>query len=256
MIDTVILILFLYFFYSGWCKGLLLTILGPILLVFCSIASYVYYVKTGNIIASLLISIIGPFTLNIAFSFLIRLSRTATKDDQPTFSLGKFFGGCLSLSWGGIVVLLILFLVMILPGDFQWLNNIQAAVAESRSYKMIGVLTNNKAPAEAFNFNKLKETLTDPKRMKKVESTQEFKDFIDDPLIHELFSDDETNRQIQERSISELLSNPKIQSILQDEEALKKYIALYQTILEAGELDVGESEEEKSKPRIIELDKL
>ena len=50
--------------------------------------------------------------------------------------------------------------------------------------------------------------------------------------MQDLFSDEETTEQIQNKDYAKLLSNPKFQAVFKDEQLLRKIIALNKVILE------------------------
>ncbi len=232
--DYIALFILSYFFYRGWRKGFLRTILGPIALLACCIAAFLYYQESQNIAISFLICIIGPFALTILVSVLLKLWNK-TVNDKITYSpLSRFSGGTFSLLWGGGYVVMFLLFIAFIPLKFEWFTKIQNDVTESKSYALVSQWTDNKIPATALDIGEISQAFKDPEKLKDLESTSEFKDLIEDERFKEIFTDEEIAEYIQTKNFSQLLTNPKIHALLQDKEVIDKIFAFNKKIMADG----------------------
>ncbi len=249
--DYIILGLLVIFFIMGWQKGLLRTLLGPISLIVGSIVGYIYYQKTGNLVISLLISIVGPFIMNIACGLLINAAKKSQANQEDAPILGRFLGGILSLLWSGSILILTILLIGLIPGKTPWLEKIQKAINTSHTYTFIYEKFKEKIPS-VENIKNLNTAIQDPERIKDLQSTEEFQTVFNSDVIKQLYSDEETAKQLQEKDMGKLLTNPKVQSavqaIINDPELLKKFMSLQEKIITAQ----ATNEKSPPKPKVIE----
>jgi len=114
---------------------------------------------------------------------------------------------------------------------FGWLEKIQDDVVASKSYTMIHQFMENRAPATSGDIKKLTAIFQNPDKLKQFQSTKEFKALMADDSLKEIFSDKEIVEQIQNKDYGKLMTNPKIQSVFQNEQVLKKMFALNKKIM-------------------------
>lgn len=250
--DYVVLISIIYFFYKGWKKGVLRTLLGPISLVIGGYVGFAHYQKTQDMITGLLICIISPFILTILGSAILKIWHSAVekKDYIPTPS--RFIGGIFSALWGSTYLIMMLVMIAIIPAKFEWFEPIQKNVAMSNSYIFVNEWLSKKVPAASFDIKKLTSAFEDPETLRRVESTKEYNDLMSDPNLKEIFTDEETAKQIEEKNYTQLLSNSKIQAVFQDEALLKKVFALNKKILQDDPAE--ETTQEPAQPKIINIE--
>ena len=221
-----------YFFYNGWRKGFLKTLLGPISLIAGCVIGYSHYQKTQNIATSLAICVISPFIINILASMILKLWHKAVNNDIPPSMISRLSGSAFSILWGGSYVAIMLILIAVVPLRFGWFEKVQNDVLGSRSYALINERVGDKIPDGLLDIKKVVSILQDPAKLEKFESSEEFKVLKKDTRLKELFADEETAEQIRNKDYGGLLSNPKMQSVFQDKELLKKIFALNKRIAE------------------------
>lgn len=232
MTDTVVLILLGYLFYAGWSKGFLRTLLGPLSLILACMAGFSYYQHTRSLVPSLMIGILGPFILNILFSFSINVWHTTVNQGTPPSTLSRVLGCGFSLLWGGSYLILVLISIMIIPADFSWLKAMREDLRHSQTHAVLSRWIAEKTPLKTMDIPKITAMLQDPVHRPQIESLEEYKSLMEEDALKEVFSDEETLRQIQEKNIAELLANPKIQAALQNEEIVKKLLDLNVKIIQ------------------------
>ncbi len=245
--DYITIAAFLYFFFNGWRKGFLKTLLGPLSLIIGCFAGFAYYQKTQNMAMSLGISILGPFAINILASIVLRLWHKAVNGDIPLSPINRISASALSILWGGSYLALMLLLIGITPLKISWFEKMQNDVLASKSYAFIDRQIGNKMPDTILDVKKITGLLKDPEKLEKFQSTEEFKALSSDELLKDILSDEETAEQIKSQDYGALLANPKIQEVFQNEELLKKIFALNKRIAE-------ELPEEESDPKIIRIE--
>ena len=236
MTDYIVAGLFSFFIFRGALKGFLCTLLGPFSLLVSFIAAFIYFRCTQNLLISLAISILCPFILHLIFAILLRIWHKAI----PVSLLSRIAGACFSTLWSGSIVVLVIILISLAPKELTWFQKIQNNVLESRSFAFIKKCTGNKIPNAISNINKITDAFRDPKKTKKLASTEEFKEIMEHEQFQALFSDEETAKQIQDKNIPELLTNPKIQSLLNNKDLLKKFLNLNEKIIEKKNAETAE----------------
>ena len=249
--DYITLGAFLYFFFNGWRKGFLKTLLGPISLIAGCLIGYGYYQRTQNIAIGLGICIIGPFIINILASILLKLWHKAVNSDVPPPTISRLLASAFSILWGGSYLVMMLILIAVSPLKFGWFEKAQKDVLESRSYAFINARLGDRIPSGLLDIKKVTDILQDPAKFEKFESTQEFKALREDTRLKELLSDEETAEQIRNKDYGKLLSNHKMQAVFQDKELLKKMFALNKKLAEED----GENEDstDETSPKILEI---
>ncbi|MCK5179313.1 MAG: CvpA family protein [Candidatus Omnitrophica bacterium] len=240
----------LYFFYNGWRKGFLKTLVGPVSLIAGCLIGYFYYQKNQNIAAGLAICIISPFFIHIVASLLLKLWHKTVNSDIPPSKVSRLSGSAFCIVWGGGYLAMMLIVIAIIPLPVEWFERIQNDVLASRSYTLISNRVGDKIPKKFLDIKKIISVLQDSAKLERFESTEEFKALREDGRFKALMDDEETAKQIRNKDYGKLLSNPRMRDIFQDEDLLKKMFALNQRIAEEDE---EEESERESTPKIIDI---
>src|SRR3989338_529924 len=251
MIDSIVSALLLYFLYRGWAKGFLRTLIGPISLIAACIAGAVYYSSTHNIMAGILIGVLGPILLNILFSISINIWHQTVNVNRPLSYTSRLLGSGFSLIWGILHLALIIILLFMIPLDFPWLRHLREQFLSSRSYAVIQQQTKTFLPVKSLNAPQLLEMLRDPAHLEKVHSLEEYKTLMEEKVVMEILSDEDILRYIEDKNFSQLMTHPKVQYLLENPEVLKKVFDLNVKIIEQS---AQEEKEEEVKPRWLEIE--
>jgi len=148
---------------------------------------------------------------------------------------------------------MLLILIGLLPIKSGWFEKIQNNVTASKSYNIIYQLIDSKLPATSDDINNLTTIFEDPAKLEKLRSTKEYKTFMEDDNLKEIFSDEETVEQISNKEYGKLLANPKILSMFQNEQLLKKIFALNKKMMEQGLSDDASGKTTKRQPKMINI---
>ena len=230
--DGIILVVAIFSFWSGWQKGLMRTLLGPLSLLIGTIASYLYYSFTHKVLNSLLIGLIGPIVLNIILSLLLSVWNKTVDNNQKTTRLSRVAGGFLNILWTGGLIVLVLILIVMIPPHVFGLEMIKADLNRSAAYCLIRQFMKDKVPASNTMENTL--NVFNPAQLKTIQDTPEYKTLMADEKIQSILSNEETMQQIRRKNIAKLLANPEFLKLFQDEQLMKKILDMNLRLLKEG----------------------
>lgn len=229
--DTIILVSLLYFFYQGWRRGFLGTLVGPVSLVIGLMTAFFYYQKTQNLILSLLISILGPFILNIAFRLTLALWKKVIGEETSLSLMSRFLGSCLNILWRGTWLILILIFIAMMPANIPVLKRIQEDVTHSTAHALIAHWLGDKVPGASLDIQKVSSAFQDPAALKEILESEEVQAILTNEKFREVLSDEKVAEDLREKNYSALLTSPKMQTIFQDKELMQKFFTIQKEIM-------------------------
>ena len=109
--DSIMLGALLLFFFNGWRKGFLKTLLGPITLIIGCLIAYYHYQQTQNIAVSISICVFSPFALKILASMMLNLWNKAVNNAAPLSTASKVLGSIVGVLWSGSYLALLLVMI-------------------------------------------------------------------------------------------------------------------------------------------------
>ena len=223
----------LYFAQKGWRKGLMKMVLGPVSLAAGIIIGVVYYHKSHNMTISFLAGTVSPFVIRFLATFLLALW-VKSSNEKPSLSTSSRLTGCaFSILWGGCYVVAFLILLGLAPMRFGVLEKIHADVTGSKSYAILNRWMGKKSPVTSSNLAKISNVLSNPQQLEKYKTTEEFNTLMEDKQLQGILADEEITVQLNHQDYAKLLTNPKIQAIFQNEQLVRKIMALNKVILES-----------------------
>jgi len=232
--DYIIIVAFLFFGYRGAKKGLFKSLLGPISLVIATAASYIYYRQTHNILMSLAIATFGPFALNIGLTILLGIIQKITKKENKLSGFSQLLGALLNILWSGTILILSIFLITLLPINFSMIKNAKADIASSRIFAFIDQFLGNRMSRTNIAVKNLSDALEDPKKLKEIRASKEYKRLRNNETFQDLLNDDELLQQVKDKNYASLAKNPKVIKLLEDEEFVAELLKLNQKLLRQG----------------------
>lgn len=222
--------LFIYFLF-GLLKGFFRSLLGPVSFIAGILCGLVYYWKTGNVFLTIAIYAFAPFVIHFIGSLILNIwNKNVSQEAKPSV-ISRLSGGFVSMIWSGCFLTVFLIFLVLVPGYFQWLKNIQADIGRSASFQLIEKVSGKNLLKESQRVATIPQTLNDPDQRKKIEQTKEFKELMENEKFRALMNDTEFSKKVETRDFSAIISNPRLQEIFQDPELLKKILALNQTII-------------------------
>ena len=151
--------------------------------------------------------------------------------------------------------MLVMTTLAILPLNRTVLTNLQKNIRRSKTFLILNHLLGNRLISGSDQIEKITKIFEDPDKLEKIRSKEEFTQILSDKKIQDMVTDETTARQIKEKNIGQLISNPKIQSVLHDPALLQKLMELNKEIIKDGLS--GKWDEEKPetavRPHTIEL---
>jgi len=211
--DIVTLILSIFFLIRGASRGFMHSLTGPFSIIVTTIISIIYYQTTEDMIASLIIGLIGPLLLNLLLKFLLKAWVKATNTDiKPNF-LSRLGGSILTLIWGWVFIIFTLILLTVLPPWGETLTAVHNDVTKSNSYLIAA------KPLEETFFAASK--------------NNDAKSLAEDPRFQKILQDPDIQKEIDAHDIVKLMRNPKmmdlVQQIMRDPATMKKIMAIYKS---------------------------
>ena len=244
----------LYFAQKGWRKGLMKMVLGPVSLAAGIIIGIVYYHKSHNMTISFLAGAVSPFIIRFLTTLLLALWVKSSNEKPSLSTSSRLTGSAFSILWGECYLAVFLILIGLTPMRFGVLKKIHRDVIGSRSYALLNHWIGKKSPVTSSSLTNISNVLSNPQQMGKYKTTEEFNTLMEDKQLREILADEEITAQINSQDYAKLLTNPKIQAIFQDEQLLKKIMALNKIILES---ETGAAQKTAGKapaaPRVVEI---
>ena len=248
LVDIIVLVWFLFLLSSGWRKGLLRTLIGPLSLLINIAACYFYFQKTHNLIGTAVAMLLGPFVISCCLFLIIFFWHVNFDKGVPPVFLSRFLGSTLNLVWGSGIAVSSILMVAILPTASPRLSTFKNYVMSSHAYALTEKFIKNKIPLFRQAETVIK-TSQDPQELAKFQSEPEFRALYFDPKIQKFLTDRETSNQIQNHDMKGLLSNPVFLNLWQDPELLTKLIKLSQRIAQKE----SPQTEQSSSPKVYEV---
>jgi hypothetical protein len=250
MVDLIILGFLILAFYRGWRQGLIKILIGPLSLIIAWVGSIIYYNQTHLFLRSLIFSILGPFIIQIVVSTFYKVIASPTPNqNQQTTGIGNILGAIISLIWSSCWLIMSVILIALTPSFIPGISNIQEKLVSSTTYSTIDLLSGHRLSVLKTNMTLLRDN---PSEIKQIKESKAYEDILSDPKVQDLFKDEETRRQVQERDISKLMANPKIYSLLKDPELIKKFMLFQKEMSEKNAVTKEEKPEDSPKAITIE----
>ncbi len=243
-IDLAFLFLFLYFLIRGFEKGFLRSLLGPLSLILGSILSYIYYLKTNNTVAALLLGLFSPLLLQWAMILVIYIWSFSKPKKKNLSILSRISGAMISLIWSGGMVVIFILLIMIMPAGLPYAAQAQDELSKTKTYSLIHYFV-QKNPV----------TLpSSPEEMEQLAKSEEFKKILEDDQFKKIINDPKIQKYIQERNMEGLMRDKdamsKMTALLNNPETVKTLMELQKKMMSkkagSGRIDIQNSPEIKT----------
>lgn len=229
--DYIVIAALLLFAYTGSRQGFLKTIFGPVSIVLGTILCTLYYNMTRHFLYSLAIATFSPLLIQFLFRLSLKFWNKLTKQDADISTKSKVLGALCNLFWSGSLLALMLILIAVVPHSLKWFAPVQEDVLKSKTYYFLNFLTGNRLPKGAEQIQKTLFVFQDKEKLTRLQSQPEFQKLMEDDKIQSLLSDAKTLKQIQEKDLTGLLSNPRVGEILADKETLEKLYKINKLLL-------------------------
>lgn len=225
--DIVILVLVVLYALSGWKKGLMRILLGPLSLAVCVILSFWYYQRTQNVWLSLAIGVLGPFFLNGLLSIVLALLRKAIHGDDDTGPsvFSRLAGSLVNVTWSGGLILISLYLFTRIPADTFNVGALRKDVERSWSYAVMVAAVDSAFPHWSGKSTSTQQVKQD------LQETEEYQRLMADDRVRALFEDEEIMKQVQAKNLTALMNNPKLLEVM-DPQLIQDFFKLNEKYLQ------------------------
>ncbi len=195
----------------------------PFSIIVATIISIIYYQTTEDMIASLLIGLIGPLLLNLLLKFLLKTWAKAINTEIKPGFLSRLGGSVLTLIWGWVFIIFALILLTVLPPWGETLTAVHNDVTKS---------------ASCLIAKHLEEILFGPhdghsQLLAASKQNNDAKSLAEDPRFREILHDPDIQKEIDAHDIVKLMNNPKmmdlVKQIMSDPVTMKRVFALYKS---------------------------
>lgn len=228
--DITISLLLAYCLYSGWIKGIVRILIGPLTLVISLAIAIFYFKQTHNFSYTFLILILGPLFLSIIWAIHLFLLRKKI-DAEPSVSLlSRLLGMVFNLAWGIVLIAPTLMTIMLIPLPFAGLKAVQKDIGNSYAYGGCQKLL-KKHTTPLYDVEKVVTVFKDPARVEQLQTLPEYQKISENPLVIKVIEDKEIMKQIQSGDIIKVMKNPNIQALINDQELMEQFIKLSQKLL-------------------------
>lgn len=221
--DIVLFCFLLFFFLDGWRKGFFKSAIGPITFVFCSLIGIIYFDLTQNFVKAIFITAVATMIINIIILIIFTLGQRSVDPAYRDYSprLGRLLGSVTNMTWQGCILFIIAFLVTVAPFQVYGLNKIQTNIQQSYSYFFLAREL-NELPAmqkiiTAFSI------FENSDQMQQLSTTQEFQYFFSNPKVQSLLQDEIFMKDLKERNIPKIMSNPRILDVFKDNTLMENF---------------------------------
>jgi len=225
--DIAVSVILLSFLISGWNKGIIKTIIGPLSTILCIAAVYTFFNKIQNPFLCLFILILGPLVLSLILSLLLRQWHENVTHKDPPLLVSRLLGGIFYSFWGWGMMILILIFIGMMPQKIFKFKGLQHDIFSSHSYVYAKNFVVNKIPS-VKNASNLLEVFQDPEKIAEIQNTPGYDEIYNHKKIQDLLADEKIVKLIKEKDVLKLLADPKVMAIWQDENLIKKFLEVSQ----------------------------
>ena len=222
--DVVLFCFLLFLLLDGWRQGIFKSAIGPIIFIFCAILGIIYFDLTQNFIKAIFMTTVATMILNVIFLIMFTLGQRSVDQTYRDYSplLSRILGGLINMAWQGCILFIIVFLITIAPFQIYGLSKIQNNIQQSYGYFFLVKKGINELPAmqrvvTAFSI------FGNSDEMQKLSSTPEFQYFFSNPKVQSLLQDQVFMKYVQKKNIPKIISNPKIWDIFKDDALMETF---------------------------------
>jgi len=227
--DGIVLAMLLYYGVTGWQRGLLQSLLGPLSFLVCIFAGVAYFNKTHNIMVSFIIGIVGPIVIKFFGWILIHLGRKARGKEESELALAtRLLGAGLRLAWGGAMIAITVMLIAVTPIQFLSLGKAKTDVLRSQTYQVVWSLAQKYFPAVTQGFKSSSGSGFSLGQDPASAGVSPYQTLMADPRFQALLSDPQALQLLQEQNFAELEKNAKYQAIIKDPDMVARVKQLKQ----------------------------
>jgi hypothetical protein len=231
LIDKIIWGFLAIFFLSGWLRGFLRSLVGPIAFIFCFLSAVIFYDLNRNILMAAVITFAGTIALALGLSLLLAITLASINKELrgKVFLLSRILGAAVNVSWQANILFIGLIIFSICPTEQTTLTRLQSEVSESTMvafYKSKIVSKSNEYQALIASL----QSIRDPNEIKIIMQTKEFKDFQADPKLQAFANDPDVITALEEKDMIKILKAPTLRKLVTNDGSMYTFTRLTEMV--------------------------
>lgn len=234
--DIFYLCALIVFFWLGFFKGFLRSLIGPACLAFWSIIGVLNYDLDNNVISAVTITIIGSFTCSLILQFLFFLGKHGVHQQHRhyVFWPSRLLGGVFNAGWNGLLVAIIAITLSLLPNNFLGMEPVQKSIMESLSCQKFYTHVISPFPL-IKNIHMTISIFKNQTVLQKYQETPEYQAVFSDPKIDHIMKSPKIMKKLQNKNIISLLIDKEVQAVLKDNYLMMKVSELTKRVYQNQE---------------------
>lgn len=239
LLDKIIISLLIVFFLSGWFKGFLRALIGPIAFLFCFLSAIIFYDLNNNILLTTVIMVVGTVALTIALSVFLSIGLTTVNKEYrgKIFLVSRILGSTLNVFWNGNIMFIIIFFLSALPAEGTWIGTMQKQIPDSKVMN----LYSEKVVAKDNRFQAFVNTLAvthDQEQIDAIAKTKNYQEFIADPKVQAFINDINVINALESKDLIALLKTPSLQALVTNDDSMGIFTRLVERIYDRKLIEV------------------
>ena len=231
LLDKIIWVFLAVFFLSGWLRGFLKSLIGPIAFFCCIIAAVIFYDLNHNVLMAAVITFAGTIALSLFLSVLLSVTMHAINKEYrgKVFLLSRILGATVNVAWQANILFIGLIIFSIIPLQKGTLTKLQQQVPDSTMMeyyrtKIVDKDTRYKALIATM------EVVKEPKEMQAIQQTRRYIAFQEDPNVQAFAADPDAILALQENNTIKLLQTPSLKKLVTSDSSMFTFTKLVESI--------------------------
>ncbi len=214
------------FFVSGWMRGFVRSVIGPLAFLTSTFASMLYFGIHRDISDSIFFILAGTILLALlGYLLLYSVRQTVSEDDRDYVFWGsRLLGALLTVFWKGSLMAAALVLLTALSPSVFGLKETQEDIRQSLAYHALDahIISNVQVVRDVREFLSC---LEDPQRTEAVQASEEFKILMQDQKMQDLLADPQVVEAINSKDVARLVLNRQVIQLFNDKDFVEKFLA-------------------------------
>jgi len=231
LLDKIILVFVAVFFLSGWLKGFLRSLVGPVAFICCFLSAVIFYDLNQNILMAAVIMFAGTIALALCLSLLLWISlRSINKEYRgKIFLLSRICGATTNVAWQANILFFGIIFFSLCPLEEGALTTLQRQVSESTmvSYYKTKIV-NQDVRLQALVASL--ESLRDPQQVQAIAQTDKYKAFQNDPNVQAFIHDPELQKALADNDSLKILKSPSLRKLVTDDGSMSTFTKLTEMV--------------------------
>jgi uncharacterized membrane protein required for colicin V production len=224
MVDIIALLIIIFFALEGMRKGLAQYLLELLITAIGLVAGWFYYQKTSQVLKSFLTFLWIFLSLLFSKWLFFKLRRKKIPQKSSFSFCNKLAGAILGALWGTLIVITFISIIEFLPLETLSKNSYKQKVQTCKTYQMIYCLLPIRKFRVLENISYISKVSADEKAKMRLIKQPELQQLLEHHSFKAVMEDVETARQLQNKDLLSLLTNPKIINLINDGQFVEKLL--------------------------------